>query len=134
MTTTAPDIETPARKSRRRPALWAAAGITVAAIIGGGVALANHSGDDTSPRQPASSEEFDHLIAWHDAEQAQREAATMPLPRIGTERVTIAANTPIPALVVMTGDDLCHLAGGEVVTSKPAQCSVDIPDTLGVTP
>lgn len=124
--------ETPT-KSRRRPYLLAAGAIAAAAVIAGGIAIAVNGGD-TSPAPAtatADSPELDSLIADADAEQSQREMNQIPLPTVGTERITISNHTTLPAIVVMTGDDLCHLAGGVVLQSSPSQCSVDIPNVLG---
>lgn len=129
------EVKGNARPNRRR-ALWIALAVAFAPAAAAAAVvtvLVTHSIATTGDVTPVAAPygELDHMIADAEVEQSQRDQQTIPMPTLSTERVTIPNHTSLPGIVALTGDDLCHLAGGIVLQSKPSQCSVDLPNVLG---
>lgn len=132
------EVKGNARPNRR--ALWIALAVAfapamVSAVVVTGIVSHNvlTHGDVTPAPRAESNEEFDNMIADAAIEASQLDQQTIPMPTLSTDRVTIPSHTTLPAIVSMTGDDLCHAVGGIVLTVSPPQCSVGIPNVLGVT-
>lgn len=128
MSETEVEVKESARRFPRRAIIGLVGAVAVVTAIGGAFVLTNR---DVTPTPRAELGELDYLIGISDAEQSQREQELVQMPTIGTERVTIQNHTPLPSLIVMTGDDACWNAGGVRLNVSPPQCSVDIKNALG---